>query len=661
MDLKIGHRHDQMIRRTFRIGALVFAGAMVLVALAAGAAQPGVQLNASVPQSQITLADTLEYRIELTGVMGGQGAQPQPPDFQSAGFQVVGGPSVEQRFNLSPGIQSSSVAYRWALRPLREGTLEIPPARVTLPNGQALASNSIRVTVSKVAAPPPAVSSSFQGEEILPARTGNDAVDRQLSGRLFLRPIIDKTEAFVGEQVTLRFELYQAETLPVVGYGFESRPTYPGFLVEALYQPPRGQLEFQRQTVNGVAYRVATIEAVALFANRTGTVTIPAMVMTVDLPVQQQGRRRPRSPFDDSFFDDLFSDPFGPPTIPARVMTRAIEVKILPLPAENRPTSFSNTVGEFQITAAFDRPQVRQYDVVDLKVQFSGKGKVDAISPPPLPRMNELQLYKEQSSNEMSHAGGLVGGTKTFEFFLRPTVAGDIKFPGLSYTIFNPREKRYVELKTEPLALNVLPAPKSDQPVVISFPTTPGGPGGPAASPVVELNRNIEYIRTTGFLSHGLTAAPLYDSLAFLLFQAVPIALVAVSYGVRRRREKLEGDVAWARRRSARSVASKRLRGAAKLLTPEHGDRFFEELDRALRQFVADQLNESAAGLTADRIAQTLSGRGIETADVDELLALLELCESARYAVSRPDAAEMRGAFERASELIDRLAKNLRT
>jgi len=191
------------------------------------------------------------------------------------------------------------------------------------------------------------------------------------------------------------------------------------------------------------------------------------------------------------------------------------------------------------------------------------------------------------------------------------------------------------------LTLRVVPGPETEKPVVRVYgPATAQG-GGQSQPPVVEINRDIEYIRTTGFLRHGLAAEPLYQNPRFLLLQAFPIALVAVSYVVRRRREKLEGDVALARRRAARSIASRRLRRARKLLLPSQSDRFFEELDRALRQFVADQLNELAAALTTDRMARAL-------------------CESARYSSSRPDAAEMRKAFNCASELIDCLAKHLR-
>jgi hypothetical protein len=608
------------------------------------------ELRASVSQNQMTLADTVEYRVEITGDAAAAGTQPQPPDFRSAGFEAIGGPSTEQRISIINNMQAApSLTVRWLLRPMREGELQIGPTRVPVVGGQTMESSPVQVTVSKMpaAAPGGGAAPIKPGEEIYSARTGNEAIDRQLRDRLFLRPVIDKTDAYVGEQITLTYELCQAEGLNISGYGYEQLPSYPGFMVQTLYEPPRGQLQFRRQTIAGVVFQIAPIQTVALFANKNGATTIPAVVLTAEIPVSRGARRRMPS-----VFDGFFDDPFFQDTVRARLVARPIAIRVLPLPTEGRPADFSGTVGDYKMTAAFDRPEVRQYDLVTLKVQFAGKGQMDAISPPRLPTVTGFERFKEQS--------GAAGGAKTFEFLLRPTEAGDVRFPAIEYAVFDPAHKQYERLQTPVLTLRVLPAPKPEKPVVQVFtPPTPG-PGGETPSSVVELNRDIEYIRTTDFLRHGLMAVPLYEQPAFLAFQLAPIALLAASFAIRRRREKREGDVAWARRRSARSVASKRLRGARKLLSAPDGSRFFDELSRALRQFVADHVNESAAGLTGERIAHLLGERGVESAAVEEMVQVLDLCEAARYASGRPDLAEMRRAFERASELIDRLARELR-
>lgn len=638
-----------MIVRMNRIAVVMMVAAVVCAARATIAAQPPTEIRASVSQAQMTLADTVEYRVEIKGDLAAGGIQPVAPNFRACGFQAVGGPSTQESLTMVQGQVSRSLTISWMLQPLREGPLEIGPTGIPIRGGRALESNRVGVTVSKMPLAAPGIGPlpGRAGEEIYSARTGNENIDRQLRDRLFLRPVIDKTEAFVGEQITLTYELCQAEGLSIRGYGIERPPTYPDFIVQTLYEPPSGQLQFRRQSIGGVAFQVAAIQMVALYAPKSGATTIPAAVLTADIPVDRGIRRKFPSIFDDFPFDDPFQE-----RVRARLVARPIGVRILPLPTEGRPADFSGTVGEYQMTASLDRSEVRQYDLVTLKVQFTGKGQVEATSAPRILDAPGIERFKTQSS--------VAGGTKTFEFFLRPNEAGEFKFPGVEYSIFNPGRKQYERLQTQPLALRVLPAPKPEKPIVQVFTPPPTGADGQSPSSVVEINRDIEYIRTTDFLRHGLTGAPLYKIPALLTFQLFPVALLAASYAIRRRREKLEGDVAWARRRSARSVASKRLRGAHKLLSAGESSRFFDELSRALRQFVADQVNESAVGLTAERIAHALAERGIATEDVAAMIALLDLCESARYSNSRPEATEMRRAFDRASELIDRLARGLR-
>lgn len=649
-------------RRYARVVLLVAAIAG-LPAASSGAASAG-DVRASVSASQLTLADTVEFQVTLTGAAASGVVRRQFPDFAGSGFDVIVGPKTERQISIVNARTEATLTYSWTLRPRSVGTFTIGPAQVGLSDGRTLRSNAVTVTVTKVptAAGMPA---TFEGETISWAKTGNAQIDRQLERRLFLRPVIDKTEAYVGEQITLQYDLYEAEQLPIVGYGLEPRKDpYTGFMTETLYSPPGGQLQFQSRRVGNQLFKVATIERVALFANKSGPVTIPALVMTADVRVQNVGRRRP------SFFDDSFFDDFGFPSmldgrrLRARMVAGPISVNILPLPTEGRPADFSGTVGDFEMTATFDHDEVPQHKFVALKVRFSGTGHIGAIDPPEiedvLREVPGLELFKEETETEPSTVDGKSGGAKTFNYVLRPTEAGEIKFPAMEYAIFSPAEKSYKRLKTKELALRVLPAEGVEKPIVtVPAPGVNGAPGV-APPPVTALNSDIEYIQTTRFLHGGIGAKPLYRQPGFLLFQFFPVGLVALSLAVRRRRERLEGDVATARRRAARSVASKRLRGVRKLLSAARGDRFFEELDRALRQFLADQLNESAAGLTADGVARALAGRGVEPDDTGEILALLEMCESVRYANSRPDEGEMRRAFERASEAIDRLARNLK-
>lgn len=577
--------------------------------------------------ARVMPGETFQYELKVIG-SGAQSTAMNPsfPDFQAAGFSA--NPSLVRggrRENINGAITEYKYYQIQLKAPAREGTYKIPAARVAVSGVGVLASNEVTVTVAK----PPTTSIG----KIRSATTGNSNYDRLLANRLFLVATVDKTEAYVGEQITVRYDLYQALNLNA-GFNKVNYPNvnYRNFRHEVVSRP--NEFRSRREVVNGVTFNVTHLLTNALFPNRSGKLTFDEEVAVL---IREQ------------FFDSVVAHlPYEP-----------IEINVLPLPIERRPADFTGAVGDFTMTVSLDPLEVTQYDIVTLKLEISGDGLYDSLPKPSIPAISGLMKTKELDSATQS-SGARFGGTKTFEVLYRTTATGTLTFPTIEYPIFHPGEGKYKRLKTEPLTLHILPAPESERPSLTVYnPADPGGVGL-APSPVVTIDNDIEYIRTSGFLRNGPTAEPLYESPGFLLFQLVPIGLVAVSFVVRRRRAQLEGDVALARRRSARSVAARRLRGARTKLSAGEGDAFFVELARALRQFAADQLNESAAGMTTDEMKEALLARGVEETHVDELTALLDLCESTRYAGEQASDVEMREAILRASQTIDRLAKSMK-
>jgi hypothetical protein len=117
--------------------------------------------------------------------------------------------------------------------------------------------------------------------------------------------------------------------------------------------------------------------------------------------------------------------------------------------------------------------------------------------------------------------------------------------------------------------------------------------------------------------------------------------VVGGAYGVRRHQVRLEGDVAYARRRRASRAAQKRLAGARKLLGVETQREFYAEVGSALQGFLGDKLN----------IAEV--SRDV----VDAYFACLEHCDRQRFAPSTPDEGVMTkflGEAESAMSTLDR-------
>jgi DNA-binding transcriptional MocR family regulator len=123
----------------------------------------------------------------------------------------------------------------------------------------------------------------------------------------------------------------------------------------------------------------------------------------------------------------------------------------------------------------------------------------------------------------------------------------------------------------------------------------------------------------------------------------------------RRHHQRLQGDVAYARRRRARGRAGRRLKEAAELLDAGRGPEFHAEVQRALLAFLADKLNLPEARLTPDLAAESLVDRGVVPEVAERLRELLVQCEFVRFAPASVSPTEMEDVLDRAGRLINAL------
>ena len=141
----------------------------------------------------------------------------------------------------------------------------------------------------------------------------------------------------------------------------------------------------------------------------------------------------------------------------------------------------------------------------------------------------------------------------------------------------------------------------------------------------------------------------------------LPLIALAGAVAVRRHRDRLAGDVAYARSRRASRVARRRLARAESLCSPDRHREFHAEVSRAMQGFLCDKLNVAEAGLIHDDIRAALAGRGVEAAVVDACLHCLERCDRQRFAPTEPDTAAMQAVLAEAGRAMTDLDAALST
>jgi len=598
----------------------------LLFASAALAAEE-VQVSARTDANEVALDGTLNLQITATVSSKGDQADLTLPDLKD--FDVVSRSQSEQVaftfVNGSPTFRRTTVTTV-KLAPRREGQLTIEPARVTY-KGRTYTTQPIAIRALPAGQPAPPKARA-QAPPPLPDPFGDDvALDpfqdmHPQSRDLVLRASVDRDRPFVGQQVT--YSLYLLARVNVSGIDKLQLPRLDGFWSEEIEAPQ--QLMGEARIIDGVPYRAFLLRKRALFPLRPGKVQVePAEVEVM------------------TGFGMLFS------RTSTRRASQPLAIDVQPLPETHKPAGFdAGNVGSWTLTASTDPVTVAVGQPVTFRLVAQGRGNVRNLALPKLGQIPGLRSYDATTTDKSTIEQGQVTGSRTVEQLLVPERTGAMEIPALSMDVFDPAQKAYRAVRTEPIRLEVHAAPA----------------GAPAASQAIAQNllgagglRPIRLRMTRA----SVDAPPWTREWFWPLLAAGPVA-VAVVAGAGRLRRVLARDPAEERVKKARSAARARLRGAEELLREQRrgnasASDFHAEIARALTGYLADKQGIAAAGMTRDELGRALLDRGHPPGTVRAVLAVLDECDRARFAPGGADLPSQEARLERAERLLGELDK----
>ena len=609
---------DMAMRRVFPALMLLTLGCHPLWAMLA--------LHAEVDRSQIGIGEKLTYTVTQEG---GSGGNIDPPSFE--GFDVVMGPSTSTSIQMVNGQVSQSKSYTYILRARRPGTVTIEPARIKN-RGQIYSSEALTIEVTGSSSAPPAANRS-------PAPDRSNARPSTSQPEVFLSVVVDQDTVYRQEMITVSYRLYLR--VNVVGYDLVQVPQATGFWSEEFDTPKRPQL--QDVDIRGVAYKMAEIRKVGLFATRTGVLDLDPLV--ADVTLERSASRRGRS--SDPFWD-VFSDPFF--SAPARetqtLRTDPIRITVRDLPAAGQPADFHGDVGQFDLRVSYDKQQIAQHDALTIKLIISGQGYLKSVDAPRLNLPQGFEQFDPTVDERVTTAGGRMQGSKTFTYVVIPRRAGQFELTPVTFSFFNPKAQAYHTERAGGWSLDVTP---STEPALAG--------SGSSPSEVTLLGSDIRFIRSqTAPLQTAET--PLYASVWFYFALALSPLLYLTGLGVETVVVRRTSDRERVRLRRAPEGLRRSLTQGAKLLKQGDLKGAVDGSGKALSELVGAVIREPAAGLTGDIIRRKLVDRGVEEDLIYESITLLSISDSIRYsgASLTPDAAEkLLDRFKSAGEKLERV------
>lgn len=557
-----------------------------------------ISFTASVDRNTIAVG---EY-IRLTIALSNSSERFAPPDL--GGMVVVQGPMESSSFNYINGRMSSSVSRSWTLTATAAGKYTIGPARIKI-GGGVIQTNPITIEVSKGEARPSDPSAS-QGQRTDP--------------NLFATVSVNRTKAYVGEQVVATYQLYcRYSGLEITKYDL---PKLDGFWAEEV---DLGEANWEREprTVNGLQYKVAVLKKQVLFPQKSGKLRIEPLQLNCVV-------------------NRTFFNPGN--TIPVR--SNSIEFTALPLPA-GAPASFSGAVGDLQFDVRTDRNAVKANEAVEISVRVTGQSNLKLLEAPKLNFPNDFETYDPKVIDKITVNGSGMNGSREFQYLAIPRHDGRYELDPIMFSYFDTRSGSYRTIEGAPVVIEVSPGDGSSTALVQR----------PTKTDVQVLEHDIRYIRT-GDLHLREKDHYLFGSWPWMAGMAAPALGFVLFLGWHRKREKDMADVAGTRRKRADQVARKRLQEAATALASNAREPFYTALAKALQGYLADKFALGVAELTAPVIRERMASMADGPELADGFTGLIASCEMARFApVEDRPRQEL---YDQAAALIARIERSAR-
>jgi len=311
---------------------------------------------------------------------------------QSSSTQIINGDSTKQK------------QIMYTIVPKQEGTFELV-GNVTI-NGVEKQTNAITFTVTKAQA------SSVDG-----------------SSDLYVKTVLSKEAAYVGEKIVLTYELYSRYNIEQYGF-LDSISINNGLLEEV----PEDNLDANYVTINGNKYVKYDAKKYIITPIKAGTIDIPSFQFQANIT-------------DGGFFSQ---------SKPMYLQSDAKTMQIQEIPQENQPANYKGLVGTLAIESSYDKGDVAYGEPVTLHVTLTGNANLDVltqlIDEKDYP---DFTIYETDQPVQSDYSNNTIQMTKEAEIIIVPKEVGTLTFAPTPISYFDTQSGSFQEVVIKPLELSV--------------------------------------------------------------------------------------------------------------------------------------------------------------------------------------------------------------
>jgi len=583
---------------------------LLLVLLITNSIWAQVQFEAKVSKNSLGVNERL--RIEFT--MNADGDNFQPPNFETSGFRIVGGPSQSVSQSWINGRSTFNKSYIYILLPTQKGALTIKQASIEI-NGQIYKTSPLRINVTNAVEIP-------KDPNEMPAVSASD--------NLYLVADISKTNPYLNEPITVVYKLYFSYNIGITNWRELNKPKYNDFWSQNI---DIKQLKAEEGMFKGERYRYVVLRKTVLYPTKSGKLEIEPLSLDIDCQVPTNRRNFWGQPLmtEDS----------------KRVSAGSKVINVRALPEAGKPENFSGAVGKFNFKVSPSKTTLKNGESLDLNVSVAGTGNLKLFTLPKPIVPSALEMYDPVHDENVSTPLTGMTGSIADKYTIIPQYKGNYQIKPMAFTYFDLGTGRYKTITSQPITITVL-----DGPGVAS---TSNSTANDVAKNKVEATKTFAYNKQKTSLQlmnkEDFLGSGLFYSLLFLPFIALP-ALVLL----RKKKEALDNDVMGNKIKKSNALAKKYLSEAKKQLANK--ELFYIALEKAMHNFLKAKLHIETSEMSKDKIREILQSKQAQSETITAFIQLTENCELARYAMSSESAIQQ--DYEKAVDIISELEKQIK-
>lgn len=540
------------------------------------------QVSFEIQPRDVAINEVINFTINIEGASNER--NPYFPNGLIEGdFQLVSSsPSTRYSMSMINGKSSSVRSYTYILRPTKEGQLTFPAQTVNI-NGELHKSEAITVKVG-------AERTSVSGNRRSDPFGGFQRQQQRRQAEVIVEASVPETEFYVGEGIPFQVNLIYTPGVNFSNQGTTMElPSFSDFWSEEIESGNRPQIINR----NGESFEMITVDERRLYANRSGELTIDKANFNLTVSV---GR---------SFFADW-----------QRItrFTEPITLTIKPLPEAGKPTNFKGIVGNFELLAELDKPEIAVGESVNLRLAVRGTGNFSAISDLPLPELKDFEVFEGGAPTTEQNNG--LTTSKSWAYALVPQREGSyqIEIPQLDF--FDPQSGTY----------------KSSKPQAFTIKVTPGAGLGAGSGPLqgrrdLIAAENLNFIKTTDF--KDLKVSPSYWPPRWLLYLIglfIVLDLAVFTVLVLRRSSSTHKQA------NRPKYALRNFKKKVDSLPKGDKEAFYAGLSQAVLDYFGDKWNRQGRGVSLDDIEYEMRRVDADEQLYLEIARVIETCEGARFA-----------------------------